>query len=100
MQRYKRREKIKYANLIGSIAAAREVGISLRQLYHWVNVFQVVKPRQRQCGMRVFKGFTCEDIECLKGVKQMIDQGYTLRAAVNRALSKQNHFSGDSLEKT
>ena len=29
----------------GSIAVAKEVGISLRQLYYWVHVLRIVQPR-------------------------------------------------------
>lgn len=66
----------------GSIAAAKEVGISLRQLYYWVDVLQVVRPQLRACGTRQFRRFTTADLSRLKAVCKLVERGYTLRAAV------------------
>ena len=65
----------------GSIAAAKEVGISLRQLYHWVDVLKVVEPKIEPFGIRQFRRFTAKDIKKLKGVKELLDWGYSLPAA-------------------
>lgn len=67
--------------LYGSIAAAREVGISLRQLYHWVDALQVVFPQIGMHGMRKFRRFTQEDLEKLRQVRRWVEGGYTLQAA-------------------
>ena len=68
----------------GSSAAAREIGISLRQLYYWVNVLGIVRPRIQQCGIRRFRRFTAAELSVLRGVKESVAQGYTLQAAVRR----------------
>ena len=69
----------------GSSAAAREIGISLRQLYYWVDVLGIIRPRTQQCGIRRFRRFTAAELEVLRGVKESVAQGYTLQAAVRRA---------------
>ena len=66
----------------GSSAAAREIGISLRQLYYWVGVLGVVRPRVQQCGIRRFRRFTAAELGVLRGVKGLVAQGYPLQAAV------------------
>jgi DNA-binding transcriptional MerR regulator len=67
--------------LYGSIATVRRVGISLRQLYYWVQVLHVVHPQVQQHGMRQFQHFTAEDMKKLRTVKRLLERGYTLRAA-------------------
>ena len=69
----------------GPVAAAMTVGISLRQLYYWVDVLRVVTPRDQQHGQRIFRRFSTEDVARLKRVKRFLEQGYTLRAAVGLA---------------
>ena len=69
----------------GSSAAAREIGISLRQLYYWVDVLGIVRPRIQQCGIRRFRRFTAAELGVLRSVKESVAQGYTLQAAVRRA---------------
>lgn len=71
----------------GSIAVTREVGITLRQLYYWVDVFHVVRPQVWRHGKRKFRHFTAEDVKKLKAAKRFVKRGYTLRAAV-RAVTR------------
>ncbi len=66
---------------VGSIAAAREVGISLRQLYHWVDALQVVLPQVDTNGTRRFRRFSQDDLEKLRQVRRWVEGGYTLQAA-------------------
>ena len=66
----------------GTIAVARAVRLSLRQLYYWVNVVRVVRPRLRRHGARRFRHFSADDLATLRAVKRRLDRGYTLRAAV------------------
>ena len=68
--------------LFGSIAVAKEIGISLRQLYYWVHVLGVVQPQLRQCGRRKFRRFTRSDVKKLDQVRRLVGRGYTLKAAV------------------
>ena len=68
--------------LYGSVATALEVGISLRQLYYWVEVLKAVQPQNHQHGVRVFRRFTADDVMQLRKIKRFLEDGYTLRAAV------------------
>ncbi len=71
--------------IYGAVAVAKELGISLRQLYYWVDVLKAVRPAIRQHGTRAFRRFTAADLGTLKSVSLLIEQGYTLRAAITRA---------------
>lgn len=70
--------------LYGSIEAARQAGISLRQLYHWVDTLGVVRPKLWSHGIREFRRFSRQDVEKLKNVRFLVDNGYTLQSAVQR----------------
>ena len=76
------------AQTYGSVAAANIVGISLRQLYYWIQVLGVVRPRLHQFGTRRFARLTAADVRTLQAVKQFIDDGFTLRAAVRKAAAQ------------
>ncbi len=71
----------------GSVATAMEVGISLRQLYYWVEVLHAVRPENAQHGMRVFRRFTAQDVRRLRAIKRSVESGYTLRTAIRRSRS-------------
>ena len=69
----------------GTIATTRAVGISVRQLYYWVQRCRVVHPRLQRHGRRTFQYFSASDVRKLKTVKRLLERGYTLRAAVKTA---------------
>lgn len=73
---------------VSSIATAKAVGISLRQLYYWVEVLHVVRPQLHQHGRRHFRAFSAQDIRTLKAVKRLLTHGYTLRAAARKACTR------------
>lgn len=79
---------VKDRPLYGSVATAMEVGISLRQLYYWVEVLHAVRPENQQHGGRIFRRFTTHDITHLRTIKRFLERGYTLRAAVRLANSR------------
>ena len=87
------------AQLYGSSAAAREVGVSLRQLYYWVGVLQVVSPQQRQHGTRVFRRFDAAHLKTLKQLRRLLERGFTLQAAARMIQAKtgQGSPSGDGV---
>ena len=72
----------------GSVQAAKRAGISLRQLYHWVDVLHVVRPKVQRFGLRQFRRFTSNDLELLSKVRDFLERGYTLRAAVEMVKGK------------
>ncbi len=70
---------------IGSIEAARQAGITLRQLYYWIGVLRAVKPEVRRHGRRRFRHFTTADVRRLKAIRRQLDRGFTLQAAAKAA---------------
>ena len=68
--------------LYGTIQAAKKVGISIRQLYHWVDILHAVNPRVQRYGLRTFRRFTTKDLGTLVEIKVLLERGYTLRAAI------------------
>lgn len=74
----------------GSIEAAKLAGISLRQLYHWVDHLHVVTPAIRRYGLRLFRRFSHEDLETLRKVRLFLERGFTLRAAAEMAKGERN----------
>lgn len=75
----------------GSIEVAKQVGISLRQLYHWVDVLEVVQPVVCKHGARQFRHFSGSDLKHIKRMSQLVEQGYTPRAAVKLARGTQGN---------
>lgn len=71
------------------MVVAKAIGISLRQLYHWVDVLQVVRPKIQSHGKRQFRHFTPHDVKALQAIRQLLDAGYTLRAAVSKVTMQQ-----------
>lgn len=70
-----------HQELYGSIGTARKAGISLRQLYYWIDVARIVTPLKEQCGTRLFRRYTEEDIAKLQKMRQLLEGGLTLQAA-------------------
>lgn len=67
--------------------AAREAGISLRQLYYWERI-GILRPGRQVSGSREFRRYTEEDVVLLKKVKELIDEGFTLKSAMDRVKGK------------
>lgn len=63
--------------------AAKEAGISLRQLNYWERI-GIVTPRREVFGSREFRRYSPSDVALLRRVKGLIDEGYTLKAASKR----------------
>ena len=67
--------------LFGSSETAKETGISLRQLYHWVDVLHVVQPRFQSHGQKRYRRFTQDDLFSLKRMKGLVERGFMPKAA-------------------
>jgi len=65
----------------GSVAVARMMNISLRQLYYWVNVLKIVRPKYHRYGKREFARFNVSDIARLRAMKTKLALGFTHTAA-------------------
>jgi DNA-binding transcriptional MerR regulator len=73
------------ANWYTSSQVAEALEISLRQLYYW-ELKGIVKPKIITMGAREFKRYSEHDVEKLRRIKQYLDEGYTLAAAVRKAM--------------
>ncbi|MDZ7372329.1 MAG: MerR family transcriptional regulator [candidate division KSB1 bacterium] len=70
-----------------SSQVAATLEISLRQLYYW-ELKGIVRPKTVTVGAREFKRYSQHDVEKLRRIKQYLDEGYTLTAAVRKALAE------------
>lgn len=79
----------------GTNEVCRLVGISSRQLEYWV-LIGVVKPKFHPHGARLFKRFSEKDIQILKQVKGLTDEGFLLRKAAEKV---KQHIESEEIEK-
>lgn len=69
--------------MYGTTEVCRNVGISLRQLEYWI-LIGIVAPDLEQHGLKYFKRFSNQDVDILRRVKALTDEGFL----VSRALEK------------
>jgi DNA-binding transcriptional MerR regulator len=74
-------EPMKNGIQYGSAATAKQLGISLRQLYYWINVFKIVEPVRIQHGKKEYWRFTTQDVNTLRQMRDLIEFGYMVKAA-------------------
>jgi DNA-binding transcriptional MerR regulator len=67
----------------GPKAVCQSVGISQRQLGYW-GMIGVIKPAKQMHGAKVFNRYTDEDIETLKKVKKLIEEGFFVSKAAEK----------------
>jgi DNA-binding transcriptional MerR regulator len=71
--------------LHSTFTVTKECGISTRQLYYW-ELIGIVRPHYETFGTRKFRRYTSGDIDLLKQVKTLLDEGFTLQAVRDRVL--------------
>ena len=76
-----KRPDLRYGLSLGSTEIAQKAGISLRQLYHWVDALHVARPFLQIHGSRSFRRFSVQDLVKLKRMKELVTGGYTPHAA-------------------
>lgn len=67
----------------GPKAVCQSVGISQRQLGYW-GMIGVIKPMKQMHGAKVFNRYTEEDVETLKKVKKLIEEGFFVSKAAEK----------------
>lgn len=67
----------------GPKAVCQSVGISQRQLGYW-GMIGVINPTKQIRGAKVFNRYSEEDVETLKKVKQLIEEGFFVSKAAER----------------
>ena len=89
---------LKEKTLYSSGEAAKVAGLSLRQLHYW-SMIGIVWPMLEVHGLRSFHKYSNEDVELLKRIKSLEEEGYTLRAAFRKAkeeeLNEQESILGE-----
>lgn len=74
-------------NWYTSSQVTKELAISLRQLYYW-ELKGIIKPKIVTVGSREFKRYSEHDVQKLRRIKQYLDEGYTLAAAVRKTMEQ------------
>ena len=74
-------------------SAAKAASVSSRQLYYWEHL-GIVKPAYEEFGTYSYRRYSQEQIELLIKIKDLLDSGYTLQAAVKKV--KGNGTEGNS----
>ncbi|MCA9730975.1 MerR family transcriptional regulator [candidate division KSB1 bacterium] len=69
---------------LSSSEVREKLNISLRQLYYW-ELKGIVTPHAITMGSREFKRYSMSDFNRLQKVKDLLDQGFTLASAAQRA---------------
>ena len=67
----------------GAHETSRITGISMRQLNYWV-LIGVVSPKTERHGIKYFRRYTEEDLDTLKKIKMLTDDGYPISRAIEK----------------
>ncbi len=67
----------------GPKAVCRSVGISQRQLGYWT-LIGVIKPTKQTHGSKIFNRYTDQDLETLRKVKQLTEEGFFVSKAAEK----------------
>jgi DNA-binding transcriptional MerR regulator len=78
-------------DLYGTTDVCRQVGISSRQLEYWI-LIGIVTPRLEQHGLKFFKRFNAQDIEILKQIKLLTDEGFLVSRALEKVRKEYPHL--------
>lgn len=76
---------------------AKTVEVSSRQLYYW-EYLGIVKPGYEQFGSYSYRRYSQEDINLLTKIKSLLNEGYTLRAAVRKVKQNGNLLENDGVK--
>ncbi|MBI3811819.1 MAG: MerR family transcriptional regulator [Nitrospirae bacterium] len=78
----------------GTAEVCRQVGISLRQLEYWI-LIGIVTPCLEQHGLKFFKRFNELDIEILKQVRLLTDEGFLVSRALDKVRKEHPDLFGE-----
>ena len=75
----------------GPKTVCRSVGISQRQLGYWT-LIGVIKPTKQTHGSKIFNRYTDEDVETLKKVKNLTEEGFFVSKAAEKVHKETSHI--------
>ena len=64
---------------------AKMTGATQKQIRHWEASGFIPLVERLVCGERSFRRFTMDDVETIRKIKDYLDEGFTLKAAVQKA---------------
>jgi len=85
--------KIKRRQTFSIGDTAKITGVSQKQIRYWENCGYVDWAERVICGERAYRHFTKEQVEQIKTIKSLLDEGYKLSYA-SRMASKNNRKGG------
>lgn len=65
--------------------AARKTGASIKQIRHWAECGYISEPGRVICGERSYRQFAELDLVVIRSIKELLDEGFTLKAAARKA---------------
>ena len=72
---------------------AKITGVSQKQIRHWEDRGYIGKAERIVCGERAYRHFSKEQVEQIKAIKSLLDNGYKLSHA-SRMAAKVNRKGG------
>lgn len=85
--------KIKQRQTFSIGDTAKITGVSPKQIRHWEDRGYIDKAERVVCGERAYRHFTKEQVEQIKTIKSLLDEGYKLSHA-SRMAEKINKKGG------
>jgi len=70
--------------------ASRLTGASVRQIRSWAAQGYIPEPERVVCGVRAYRNFHQDDLEVIRKIKELLNQGFTLAYASEKARQKNN----------
>ncbi len=81
----------------GTKEVCSQVGLSARQLEYWV-LIGVVSPLLERHGAKTFKKFSDYDVDVLRDVKILTDDGVLVSRAAEKVKAKINNREGEVMQ--
>jgi len=75
-------------------SAAKVAGVSHRQLYYWERI-GILKPTYEEFGIYSYRRYSQEQIDLLIKIKDLLDGGFTLQAAVKKVKENGSGSNGN-----
>ena len=78
---------------------AELTGVTTRQIRNWGESGYLGVVERIQCGDRAYRRYTSEQVDLIQRIKGYLDQGFTLKMAVQKAGEKNSVKEGEDYAK-
>jgi MerR family transcriptional regulator, copper efflux regulator len=65
--------------------AAKNCGVTEKQIRHWEDKGHIPESRRVFCGERSYRQYTEDDFDLISRIKKYLDEGFTLLTAAKKA---------------